>query len=139
MPVLPHSFQDNVEEIASGVQVDENFDVLNAAIEALEAAQVIGPVSGRVERAFGAPFLASGTHNTLVTGDVNLEPSPGFGAIVQFKVAGVLISPELFAHESIAHPMRVGFAFPVPAGQQWEAIAATPGHVSSLHTSYCPI
>lgn len=35
---LPHQFQDGVGEPASGVQVDENFNVLKAAVEALELA-----------------------------------------------------------------------------------------------------
>lgn len=51
--VLPHSFQDNVEEIASGVQVDENFDVLKAAIEAAEGtvAQHTAQLSGLITAA----------------------------------------------------------------------------------------
>lgn len=34
--VIPHVFQDGVNETASGVQVDENFDVLKSAVEGVE-------------------------------------------------------------------------------------------------------
>lgn len=37
--ILPHSFNDNVEEPASGKQVNENFDVLREAIEGIGTAQ----------------------------------------------------------------------------------------------------
>jgi hypothetical protein len=136
MPVLPHSFQDNVNQIASGVQVDENFDVLNTAVEALESAANIGPVSGRVERALNTPILASGTQNMIVTGDIQLEPTGGFGVGVTFKVGATTVC-ELFANEGIGHPIRLSFSFPVPKGAQWEAVAGA--HAASLHSSYCPI
>lgn len=136
MPVLPHSFQDNVGQIASGVQVDENFDVLNTAVGELESAASIGPVAARVERALNTLFLASGTQDVIVTGDVSLEPTAGFGAIVTLKVGGQAVA-ELFAHEGIGHPIRVPFSFPVPKGVQWEA--SSGGHAASLHSSYCPI
>lgn len=138
MPVIPHSFQDNVDEIASGVQVDENLDVLNAAITALEAASAIGPTGGRTPRAFGAPNLASGTHNVAVDGDFNCPP----GSFVHLLVGGQFVK-EVGIPESFPGSERIGFSLTVPVGVNWEAVvtifSVPHGSPSDLHSTYTPI
>ncbi len=133
--VLPHTFHDGVGETASGVQVMDNLNTLKGAIEGLESG---GPGPGvRTERSFGVPITPSLTGATFVTGDLQLSPAPGFGAVASVFVAGVKVA-ELFAHESIAHPIRM--ALPglwVPAGATYEVVNGT--HAESLFTTHTPI
>lgn len=129
---LPHDFKDGVDEVASGVQVMENLDALKSGIEARDEA---GPYGARTERAFGAAIEPSSTEKVQVVGDVQLEPSAGFGAIAKIYIGGVEVQ-EIFAHEGIGHPIRLPFSFLVPAGEAYEVVNVS--RAASLHTAHCP-
>lgn len=55
--VYPHTFQDNVEEVASGVQVDENFSVIRAALEALDVVVVHTSLGSAIKVSAGTGTL----------------------------------------------------------------------------------
>lgn len=64
---LPHVFQDGVGEVASGVQVDENFNVLKAAIEALESLRLTSQTySAKAASTINTPHAVSGTRPAFV-------------------------------------------------------------------------
>ena len=138
--VLPHSFQDNVEETASGVQVDENFDVLKTAIEALEArvatlearfvpqvfltAGLVGVVVGGSEHTIVLPA------GTLVefNATVKWEGSGDQGLILQLRRDGVVVHEENLARAGSG----TAFAFlrglePSGGSHTWQAICAPYG------------
>jgi hypothetical protein len=114
-----------------------------AAISAAEAhaltASSISAVGARTARNLSEAFTPSLTRPTLVTIDVQLEPSSVSGAGVNLYVNGVQISPELFQQKSDAgvdSNARLPATFIVPKGQAWEAVVSA-GAASSLRSSYC--
>lgn len=82
--VLPHVFQDGVNETASGVQVNEDLTVLKNAIEALEAAAAtqatarkaqLTLLEPKVGKLVGQPYTPSLTQAALVILTVRAGPS----------------------------------------------------------------
>lgn len=133
---LPHIFQDNVNETASGVQINENFSVTKAQVEALEALIPSGPNQARVARSLATPYTPNGTKKTLVTVDVELPR----GSALQFKSGGVVVA-EVFNAEANGGGHRASTSFLVPAAASWEAvtsISGVGGPPVGLFSSYCP-
>lgn len=133
--IIPHVFQDGVDEVISGVQHNENYEVLKLALEALEGKTAWSPPSGRVARTFNTTYLASGTRNVIVEGDFDCKR----GSFVHLLVGGVFVK-ELGFPETYPDAMRVCFTLAVPAGEEWEAViaifSAGPGQPADLHSSY---
>jgi hypothetical protein len=134
--ILPNVFQDGVNEVISGVQVNEDLNVLKAAIEVLEVLSPGGAPGARTERNFGEAITPGGGRKTMVTGDVELHPAGGFGAVVTVKVAGVEVQ-QLFVPET-GVSVRMPLAFMVPAGDSYEVVRNEAARAGSLHTSHTP-
>lgn len=136
--ILPHIFQDNVGETASGVQVDENFNVLKAAVEALEArtagleASPFGYVLSEVlvARALGTPYTPSSSHAALVLLSVRANPTD---ARAQVSVDGSALIANGGA-DLVAGKVDL-LTFPVKAGGVWQCVA-TAGPMDLLVSTY---
>lgn len=66
--------------------------------------------------------------------DFEINPAGGFGAIVEIKVAGAMITEAFFPEtQKLA---RVPISFLLAPGESWEAHRNETARASSLHVSY---
>lgn len=101
----------------------------------LTGASIATPIA-RLAFTLGAPH-EPGARVTIVTGDVQLEPTTASGAAVTFYVGGVIVT-ELFQQLTASGSdsnVRMSFSFAVRPGLSWEGIV-TAGKASGLNASY---
>jgi len=79
--ILPHVFQDGSVETASGVQVNENFNTLKAAIEAIETADATFallsqlPTGAKIRTGTGTGTWASQQLNVVINHGLGKAPT----------------------------------------------------------------
>jgi hypothetical protein len=91
----------------------------------------------RTSRSLEAALTPSVSGPTLVTIDLNLSPTPGFGKSAKVYVNGAQITELFCGGTSVESGNRLSATFLVPPGQTWEVRDGTgTGGVNSLFSSY---
>lgn len=129
--ILPHSFKDGVDEVASGVQVMDNLNVLRTAIEALQTRSPLTgmAISARTAFNINEDHVADASKSTLVIATI---VSPKQAPVIEAKVlvGGTEVEQSAVAGEegqrwfSATFPVAPGVAWRVNAGGAWGVTAA---------------
>jgi hypothetical protein len=140
--ILPHIFQDGVDENASGVQVDENLNVLKSAIELLEA-RVAGLEATNANRskdfalaevltgrALSTNYTPSATRAAMVLLSVRANPTD---ARAQVYIDGTAVIAN-GGVDLVAGKVNM-LSFEVKAGGTWQCVAAA-GPMDLLTSTY---
>lgn len=137
-PVIPHILQDGVGEIASGAQLNENFDVLKVAIGNLEAAHaslaakaLLIPTAkwtALTARAASTDFIPDASRPALVNLHMTSSGTPWAYTVT---VGGVVYGGEGETNE--AGQATTDVFFLVGPGEAWSYVASNIAEARSTH------
>lgn len=130
---IPHKFKDGVGETASGVQVDDNFDAVKVAIDAIETRETAYPggssfLAANTGRGLSTYYTPSSTQGAMVYLIVGAAPSD---AVCQIIVDGV----NLWGGIYLSLNKSVALTFFVKANGKWRCDALA-GPMNLLTSTY---